>query len=97
MSVKIIITSYTILYSSNKFARRIGLKKDNDFIGQLIFHDNNLTNLPIDSEVKFNGKIQYNLNYRLDDFANCIAILKERKIKLLYYNGATAENGISID
>jgi hypothetical protein len=99
MSVQVEITAYTIMYSSNTFARRIGLKNNGKFIGQLNCKSHDINTLPIDTETKVNGNPFYNLYYYVEDFENLIGILKSKKQKFLYFNGSGggAENGISID
>jgi hypothetical protein len=99
MPVQIAITSHTIIYSGNSFARRIGLKNNGKFIGQLNFHNNNLSTLPADAEVKVDGNSFYHINYYVADFANVMAILKAKPQKFLFFNGSGSgfENGIAVD
>jgi hypothetical protein len=83
------IEEYEVMYSSNKFPPRIWLKSAGKYIGQLIFHANGAT-LPADAQVS----TQYNIQYHLDDFQNCIDLLRNEKPMYLLWMGVNAENGI---
>lgn len=83
------IDEYEVMYSANKFMPRIWLKSAGKYIGQLIFHPNGTT-LPADSMTG----TQVNLHYHLDDFQNCIDMLRNEKPMYLLWMGAGAENGI---
>ena len=65
------IEKYHVIYSANTFRRRIGLMAGGAYIGQLVFHANGAA-LPADG---LNGT-QPQLNYHLDDFQNCIDLLR---------------------
>jgi hypothetical protein len=93
------ITSYTITYSANTFARRIALKNKTKFIGECYFNHASVNPIPDDAEILVNGKPFYTINYYIEDFANVIAILKSTKKKFLFFNGSGGlnENGISLD
>jgi hypothetical protein len=69
-----VIDSYMVQYSSNTFSRRIGLKNGANYIGQLVFMPEGTT-LPAD---KMQGT-QAQLYYHLEDFANCIDLLRNEK------------------
>jgi len=86
------IDSYEVMYSANKFPPRIWLKSGGKFIGQLIFHANGAA-LPPDSTSGSGGA---NLNYHLDDYQNCIDLLRnEAPVYLLFVGtGGGNENGI---
>ena len=58
------IDAYTVLYSSNTFLPRIGLKQGPIFVGQCVFHPNG-TQLPADI-LRPNGQVdlQYHLERR---------------------------------
>jgi hypothetical protein len=88
--VTIKIDEYEVMYSSNKFPPRIWLKSAGKFIGQLIFQANGIAALNSDALVG----TQYNLYYHLDDFQNCIDLLRNEKPMYLLWNGPTSENGI---
>lgn len=77
------------MYSSNKFPPRIWLKSGGKFIGQLIFLPNGAT-LPANTMVG----TQVNLYYHLDDFQNCIDMLRNEQPMYLLWNGANSESGI---
>ena len=85
------VDEYEVLYSSNAFARRIGLKHAGNYIGQLVFMPNGVA-LPPDSDT--NGQV--NLYYHVQDFANAVDLLRNEKPIYLYYNGSGSgfENGI---
>lgn len=84
------IDQYEVMYSANKFPRRIWLKAAGKGIGQLIFMPNGAA-LPPDSS---SGGV--NLYYHLDDYANVIDLLRnEQPMYLLYVgSGSGFENGI---
>jgi hypothetical protein len=86
-----LINDYEVMYSANAFSPRIWLANSGKFIGQLIFHPNGAA-LPPDG---MNGS-QVNLNYHLDDFENCAALLRNEKTVYLLYNGSGPgfENGL---
>jgi hypothetical protein len=83
------IDEYEVMYSSNKFPPRIWLKSAGKYIGQLIFQPNGST-------LSSNALVgtQYNMYYHLDDFQNCIDLLRNEKPMYLLWNGPTSENGI---
>jgi hypothetical protein len=81
------IDEYEVMYSSNKFPPRIWLKNAGKYIGQLIFQPNGAT-LPLDA---VSGG-QYNLYYHLDDFQNCIDLLRNEKPMYLLWAGPGAGN-----
>ena len=85
------IDQYEVLYSSNSFSPRIGLKNAGNYVGQMIFMPNGAT-LPADSIV--NNQVQ--LHYHVDDFQNAIDLLRNEKPIYMYYNGSGGgfENGI---
>lgn len=85
------IDEYLVFYSANSFAPRLGLSAGGKLIGQLNFEPN-AAKLPPDG-IK-DGVPQ--LNYRQQDFANVIDILRNEKPVYLYYNGAGSgfENGL---
>ncbi len=86
-----LVDSYLVQYSSNSFSRRIGLKSGATYIGQLVFMPNGSA-LPPDKLIG----TQPQLYYHLDDFQNCIDLLRHEKPVYLLYNGSGAgfENGI---
>jgi hypothetical protein len=81
------IDEYEVMYSSNKFQPRIWLKSAGKYIGQLIFQPNAAT-LSLDS---ISGG-QFNLYYHLDDFQNCIDLLRNEKPMYLLWAGVGAGN-----
>ena len=83
------IDEYEVMYSANKFMPRIWLKSAGKFIGQLIFRPNGTT-LPADSM----AGTQVNIRYHLDDFQNCIDMLRNEKPMYLLWMGVGSENGI---
>jgi hypothetical protein len=85
------IDEYEVMYSANKFFPRIWLKSAGKYIGQLVFQPNGAA-LPVDN---MSGS-QCNLYYHLDDFQNCIDLLRnERPMYLLWAgSGPGFENGI---
>ncbi len=89
MPTTIKIDEYEVMYSANKFPPRIWLKSAGKYIGQLIFQANGSA-LPSDAMMG----TQYNLNYHLDDFQNCIDLLRNEKPMYLLWMGAGGENGI---
>jgi hypothetical protein len=84
------IDEYEVMYSANHFYPRIWLKNDGDYIGQLIFEPNGAA-LPPDNN---SGGI--NLYYHLDDFENCLDLLRNEEPMYLLYSGSGDgfENGI---
>ena len=86
-----VIDNYMVQYSSNAFSRRIGLRNGANYVGQLVFLPNGST-LPAD---KMQGT-QAQLYYHLEDFSNCIDLLRNEKPVYLLWTGAGAgnENGI---
>jgi hypothetical protein len=82
MATKTPINDFEVIYSSNTFFPRIGLKNSGKFIGQLIFHPNAAV-LPPDGIVSG----QVNLNYHLDDFANALDLLRNEKTIFLLFAG----------
>ena len=86
-----LINDYEVIYSANAFPPRIGLVNSGKFIGQLIFHPNGAA-LPPDGVI--GGQIT--LQYHLDDFENCFAVLRNEKTVYLLYNGSGPgfENGL---
>ena len=77
------IDEYEVLYSANKFFPRIWLKHSGNFIGQLIFEPNGAA-LPVDTS----SGGQVNLYYHLDDFQNCLDLLRNEKPMYLLYSGS---------
>ncbi|HEY6414522.1 MAG TPA: hypothetical protein VIX42_12605 [Edaphobacter sp.] len=86
-----LINDYEVMYSANTFPPRIWLLSAGKFIGQLIFHPDGSA-LPPDS---LSGG-QVNLQYHLEDFQNCAAILRNEKTVYLLFNGSGPgfENGL---
>ncbi|RSL16498.1 hypothetical protein EDE15_2014 [Edaphobacter aggregans] len=86
-----LINDYEVMYSANTFPPRIWLMNSGKFIGQLIFHPDGSV-LPPDSMVSG----QVNLQYHLEDFQNCAAILRNEKTVYLLYSGSGPgfENGL---
>ncbi len=86
-----LINDYEIMYSANTFPPRIGLSSAGKFFGQLIFHPDGSA-LPPDA--LSNGQV--NVQYHLEDFQNCAAILRNEKTVYLLYNGSGPgfENGL---
>lgn len=85
------IDQYLVQYSSNTFSRRIGLKSGATYIGQLVFMANGSV-LPAD---KMLGT-QAQLYYHLEDYMNCIDLLRNETPVYLLWTGAGPgnENGI---
>ena len=86
-----LINDYEVMYSANTFVPRIWLLSGGKFIGQLIFHPDGSV-LPPDSMVSG----QANLQYHLEDFQNCAALLRNEKTVYLLYvgSGPGNENGL---
>ena len=84
------IDAYEVQYSSNKFPPRIFLKSGNNYIGQLTFQSNEAV-LPADGIPGGNT-----LYYHLDDFANCIDILRNESPVYFLFVGTngSSENGL---
>ncbi len=87
--VTVKIDEYEVMYSSNKFPPRIWLKSAGKYIGQLVFKPNGVT---LSSDALAGS--QYNLYYHLEDFQNCIDLLRNEKPMYLLWLGPTGENGI---
>lgn len=83
------VDEYEVMYSGNKFFPRIWLKSMGKYIGQLVFQANGAT-LPMDSM----SGTQCNIYYHLDDFQNCIDLLRNEKPMYLLWVGPGSENGI---
>lgn len=85
------IDEYNVTYSSNTFRPRIGLKSKGNYVAQLTFHHGS-DPLPEDGEK--NG--EYQLHYRLEDFANMINLLRnEAPAQFVFVgNGGGNENAI---
>ena len=77
------IDEYLVIYSANSFVPRIGLKHNGAFIGQLIFKPNGS---PLPPDAVQNGQV--NLFYHLDDFQNCIDLLRNEKPMFLLFSGS---------
>lgn len=77
------IDGYTVIYSSNTFPPRIGLKLGTQFVGQCVFHPNGIQ-LPPDLQ-RPNGQVD--LQYHLDDFQNVLDLLRNEKPIQLTFNG----------
>jgi hypothetical protein len=86
-----LINDYELMYSANTFPPRIWLINSGVFIGQLIFHPDGSA-LPPDSLL--GGQAQ--LQYHLEDFENCAALLRNEKTVYLLFNGSGPgfENGL---
>ncbi len=86
-----LINDYEVMYSANTFPPRIWLVNSGKFIGQLIFHPDG-TVLPPETMVSGQAQVQYHL----EDFANCAAILRNEKTVYLLYSGSGPgfENGL---
>ena|ERR1700685_1968719 len=84
-----LVNDYEGMYSANAFPPRIWLSSAGKFFGQLIFHPDGSV-LPPDALT--GGQI--NLQYHLEDFENCAAILRNERTVYLLFNGAVAENGL---
>jgi hypothetical protein len=86
-----LIDQYEVMYSANTFVPRIWLKNGGNYIGQLIFEPDG-TALPPDSNV--NGQV--NLFYHLEDFNNCVDLLRDESPMYLLFSGSGPgnENGI---
>ena len=85
------IDQYEVMYSANTFAPRIWLKNSGNFIGQLIFEP---VGKPLPQDSNVNGQV--NLFYHLEDFDNCIDLLRNEEPMYLLFNGTGPgnENGI---
>jgi hypothetical protein len=85
------IDEYEVMYSANKFPPRIWLRGSGKSLGQLVFMPNGAA-LPSDA---LTGG-QANLYYHLDDFQNCIDMLRNEKPMYLLWVGPGSgnENGI---
>jgi hypothetical protein len=81
------VEDYELLYTSNIWQPVIGLINSGNWFGQLVFYPNG-TVLPPDGSV--DG--QTTLNYHLDDFANCYALLRHEEDVYLLYNGIEGTN-----
>jgi len=85
------IDAFDVMYSSNTFVPRIGLKSAGNSIGQLLFKPDGSI-LPQDGE----SGGQVSLYYHLEDFENVINLLRSEKTMHLIYSGSGGgfENGI---
>jgi hypothetical protein len=81
------VQDYELLYTSNTWQPVIGLINSQNWFAQLVFYPNG-TVLPPDASV--DG--QTTLNYHLDDFANCYALLRHEETVYLLYNGPESTN-----
>ena len=90
MSSSAQVQDYELLYMSNTQLPLIGLVNSGNWFAQLVFYPNGAT-LPPDGLV--DG--QPNLNYHLDDFANCYALLRHEETVYLIYNGTEGPNFLS--
>lgn len=88
-----IVHSYTVMYSSNAFIPRIGLKSNGAYVAQLLFYPDGQT-LPDDAVQ--DG--QYQLRYHLADYANIIDLLRnEKPVRVLYSgSGGGFENTLEV-
>ena len=86
-----LIDQYEVMYSANTFVPRIWLKNSGNYIGQLIFEPDGTT-LPPDAST--GGQV--NLFYHLEDFDNCIDLLRDESPMYLLFvgSGPGNENGI---
>ena len=85
------IDAYEVMYSANTFVPRIWLKSGSRYIAQLTFAANGAV-LPADTMA--GGQV--NLYYHLDDYRNCIDLLRNEGPMYLLYSGSGGgfENGI---
>lgn len=85
-----LIQSYEVMYSANTFVPRIWLMNGGKVIGQLIFEPDGAP-LPAD-----NNKNGVNLYYHVENYQNCIDLLRnESPVYLLFSGSGTGfENGI---
>ena len=83
------IDEYLVQYSANTFSRRIGLKSGPTYIGQLVFMANGSV-LPAD---KMLGT-QAQLYLHLDDYMNCLDLLRNEDPVYLLWSGPGSENGL---
>ncbi|MEO8751215.1 MAG: hypothetical protein ABI624_00905 [Casimicrobiaceae bacterium] len=85
------IDAYEVMYSANSYVPRIWLKSGSKYIGQLIFASNGAA-LPPDAMA--GGQV--NLYYHLDDYQNCIDLLRNEGPMYLLFSGSGGgfENGI---
>lgn len=88
-----VVHHYTVMYSSNAFTPRIGLKSNGSFVAQLLFHPDGQA-LPADGVL--DGQPQ--LHYHLADFANIIDLLRNEKPLRVIYTGSGAgfENTLEV-
>jgi hypothetical protein len=84
MPVTTEITSYSVIYSSNRFRPRIELMNGNEYIGQLVFFPDRAP-LPVDSQWS-DGSVD--LHYHIVDFHNVIDLLRNEKPVFLNFNGS---------
>jgi hypothetical protein len=77
------IDEYEVLYSANTFAPEIWLKRDNRFLGKLVFMPNG-SPLPPD---RTDGD-QVFLFYHLDNFQNVIDLLRNEHPMFLLFSGS---------
>lgn len=89
-----LINDYVVFYPSQTSAARISLLNSGNFIGQLFF-------FPDGAELPPDGLMagQPTLNYRLESYENCAALLRNEKNVYLLYNGAGPgfANGLQTD
>jgi hypothetical protein len=81
------VQDYELLYTSNTWQPVIGLINSGNWFAQLVFYPNGAV-LPPDGSV--DG--QTTLNYHLDDFANCYALLRHEENVYLLYLGTEGTN-----
>lgn len=83
------IDTYTVVYSSGNFHRRIWLYNGGKGIGQLVFVPNNI-NLPADYE----DRAGVNMHYHRYEFPFIIDVLRNEDPVFLQWNGVGSENSI---
>jgi len=84
------IDSYEIIYSSSKTPRRIILKSGSGVAGQLVFYPLGTT-LPPDGYAA--GATC--LNYYIDDFSNCVDLLRNESPVFFSFVSAGSVNSIN--
>jgi hypothetical protein len=87
MAIYTQVQDYELLYESNNWQPVIGLINSGNWFAQLVFYPNG-TVLPPDELVDGTPT----LNYHLDDFANCYALLRHEETVYLLYVGPEGTN-----
>jgi hypothetical protein len=76
-----------LCYSDNKYNPRIWLYSNGEIIGQLVFYPDGTT-LPDD----YTDGVTYDLYYHLQEYENCVEILRNSEVVTLKWIDVGSEN-----